>query len=248
MPTTTVVVPCYNEAARLDATRLLELLADPGWSLVLVNDGSTDSTAALLRGLADAHPGRVQQLDLDQNRGKAEAVRQGLLRALESGADRVAYLDADLATPPSELRRVVAALEAPGVFVALGARVALLGSHIERKPTRHYLGRIFASGASLALRLPVYDTQCGAKAFRTGPHLARALAAPFRSRWIFDVELISRLVGGAEGLKLEPANFVEIPLLEWRDVRGSKLRPSGMLRAGIDLAALALSLRRGRRS
>lgn len=245
MPATTVVVPCYNEAARLDARGLLELLADLSWSLVLVNDGSTDSTSALLRALAEAHPGKVRVLDLERNQGKAEAVRRGLLLALEGGAERVAYFDADLATPPAELRRVIAALDAPGVYVALGARVALLGAQIERKPARHYLGRIFASGASLALRLPVYDTQCGAKAFRAVPQLAQALATPFRSRWIFDVELISRLLTGCEGKpNLSAQNFVEVPLQQWRDVRGSKLHPAGMLRAGLDLAVLAWSMRR----
>ena len=77
--------------------------------------------------------------------------------------------------------------------VVIGSRVGLLGHDIDRSLRRHYLGRIFATVSSAVLDLPVYDTQCGAKAFRVTPALRAALADPFTSRWAFDVELLGRL-------------------------------------------------------
>jgi dolichyl-phosphate beta-glucosyltransferase len=114
--------------------------------------------------------------------------------------------------------------------------VALLGHSIDRRAARHYLGRMYATAASLALSVPVYDTQCGAKLFRAGPTLTAALSNPFPDPWSFDVELLARLLYPADDLPpLRPDEIVEVPLLEWRDVGGSKLDPAAALRS---LAAL----------
>src|SRR6185312_11308360 len=129
VPSLTVVVPCYNEAERLDETPLLTFLdrcAEA--SLLFVDDGSTDTTAARLAALAARPPARIDVLSLSPNGGKAEAVRQGMLQALGRGAGTVGYLDADLSTPPDELLRLRARFERPEVAVVLGARVALLGT------------------------------------------------------------------------------------------------------------------------
>ena len=166
-PRVTVIVPCFNEADRLDLARFDELPSARIWSLLFVDDGSTDSTAALIRAWASDHS-NVALLDLPSNVGKGEAIRAGLLQALDggggAGADIVAYLDADLASPPSELLRVLdVVLDDSRIELAMGSRVALLGSNIERSRLRHYQGRIFATVASLVLGLSVYDTQCGLK-------------------------------------------------------------------------------------
>jgi glycosyl transferase family 2 len=188
-------------------------------------------------------------LTLAENVGKAEAIRRGLAHAIDSGASIVGYYDADLATPPSELLRLVDVLDSKSELeFVLAARVRLLGRHIQRHAARHYLGRLFATAASLILQIPVYDTQCGAKVFRTSPAVREAFARPFRSSWVFDVELIGRLLKGSETAAPVPLSaFEEMPLREWRDVPGSRLRLFGMLRAGIDLAVVAPRLsRRGR--
>jgi len=96
------------------------------------------------------------------------------------GARLVGFLDADLATPAEEMLRLVSTLRSSRAQAAFAARVALLGTTIERHATRHYLGRVFATAASLILDLRVYDTQCGAKAFHATPLLAAALEEPFQ--------------------------------------------------------------------
>jgi hypothetical protein len=118
----------------------------------------------------------------------------------------------------------------PRAQVAFGSRVCLLGRHIERRWHRHLASRAFAAAASWVLGAPIYDTQCGAKLFRVGPEVEAVFRRPFRSRWIFDVEILARLaeVWPAAGL----ADLAhEVPLDEWRDVAGSKLRGSDFLRS-----------------
>jgi dolichyl-phosphate beta-glucosyltransferase len=236
-----VVVPCFDEERRLDVPRILGL-CDTRTQVLFVDDGSRDGTRALLQ----RHLGpRAHLLALDANVGKGEAVRRGLLEAIERGAGAVGYLDADLSAPPPEMQRLLAALdEHPGVDVVLGSRVQLLGRHIRRRAPRHYLGRLFATAASLLLQADVYDTQCGAKAFRVTPALRAAVAEPFLSRWAFDVELLARLRFGVDGAAPLPMSaFLEVPLHAWHDVGGSKLDVRAMTQAGTDLARIAARYR-----
>jgi dolichyl-phosphate beta-glucosyltransferase len=247
MTATTLVMPCFNEAARLAEAELEGLVADePEVGLLLVDDGSTDGTAGRLAALAARRPGRISVRTLPRNLGKAEAVRQGLLQALADRSEIVGYVDADLATPLHEVRRLLGILRARSSAVLLASRVALLGRDIQRQHTRHYLGRVFASAASALLELRVYDTQCGAKLFRASEPLAAALAEPFLSRWIFDVELLGRLLVGRPPAvpPLPASSIVEEPLLVWHDVPGSKLRPAQMAGAALDLLRVGRDLRR----
>jgi dolichyl-phosphate beta-glucosyltransferase len=244
MPEAVVVVPCFNEERRLREDDFLAL-AGSGLRLLFVDDGSTDRTRDRLRALAGRGDGTIDLLALETNRGKGEAVRLGLLRALEGGPDTVGYVDADLSTPTEEILRLRAELDERRVAVVMGSRVRLLGTRIDRHAGRHYLGRVFATAASLILRLPVYDTQCGAKFFRASETLRQALDRPFRSRWAFDVELIGRLLHGRP--PVAASDFLEVPLQRWTDVSGSRLRPVGMLSAAVDLLAVAADLRRMRK-
>lgn len=240
-----VVVPCYNEARRLDRSEFeARLSGDGGETFLFVDDGSTDDTAAVLAGIASTNPDRCKVITAAENRGKAEAVRTGMRAALDGGASLVGFWDADLATPLSHVAEFVATLEdRPEIEVVMGARVRMLGRHIDRSGTRHLLGRAYATLASVVLGLPVYDTQCGAKLFRCSPELERALERPFRSRWSFDVELLQRLQSawGDRGMD----RIVEIPLPEWRDVGMSRVSiPAG----GAAFAVLFSLLLRNNRS
>ncbi len=228
-----MVIPCFDEARRLDSRQFTAFAQSSEVKLLFVDDGSADETAEILAEMAARCPERLEFLRLDSNSGKGEAVRIGLLAAIAQGAAIAAYLDADLSTPLREIERLIEAVEQEQVDVVLGSRVALLGCDIRRSATRHYLGRVFATAASITLRLPVYDTQCGAKAFRVSPSLRQALDQPFGSRWAFDVELIARLLAA----KPKP-RLLEVPLKQWVDVGGSKLSSAQMLLAGLDLLRL----------
>jgi glycosyltransferase involved in cell wall biosynthesis len=248
MNETMIVVPCYNEAERIDLPAFRRYLdASDAVRFLFVNDGSRDATAKILAEFAAVHEARCELLDLPQNVGKAEAVRQGMLHALSRQPRHVGFWDADLATPLETIEAFVELLERrPALQMVLGSRVRLLGRTVERRAVRHYLGRVFATLASLVLGLPVYDTQCGAKLFRAGPELARLLAAPFQTRWIFDVELLARFAAfHPRGKAAAETAIYELPLDEWRDVPGSKLRPRDFARAMFGLARIYWRYRTG---
>jgi dolichyl-phosphate beta-glucosyltransferase len=243
----TIVVPCFNEAQRLHDDGFRPFLVSPQIRLLFVNDGSTDETEARLHALCGRFDGRARTMNLAFNQGKGEAVRQGMLSALAEGAETVGYFDADLATPPSEMLRLIALLEDGPTQVALAARVGLLGTRIDRRASRHYLGRVFATFASLVLHLRVYDTQCGAKVFRRSELLAAALSEPFTARWAFDVELLGRLLAGTPGTRgLTERDLVEMPLRRWTDIPDSKLSWLGVPMLGVELIGIKVALMRWR--
>jgi glycosyltransferase involved in cell wall biosynthesis len=237
-----IVVPCYNEAKRLRVDTFRDYLrTHPTTSFLFVDDGSKDATLEVLSKLKATTPNQIEIHPLAQNSGKAEAVRQGLLHVVRNRpCDYTGYWDADLATPLDAIDNLQSILEQqPAIKLIMGSRVRLLGREIQRKAARHYLGRVFATFASMTLRLAVYDTQCGAKLLRVTPELAGVLAEPFSSKWIFDVELIARFSKTypipAVG---DPEWIYEFPLYRWEDVEGSKLKSTDFLKAAMDLWAI----------
>ncbi len=239
MPRTILVVPCFNEEKRLrpDVFRAFaKAWAEGGF--LLVDDGSTDRTFSIIEGLQASMPTSFEVLRLPHNVGKAEAVRSGIRQAFQSGAEYVGFWDADLATPLETVRLFEDVFrEHPAVEMVLGARVRLLGKDIRRNPARHYLGRGFATAVALVLGIEIYDSQCGAKLFRATADVRSVFDAPFTSRWIFDVELLARFIRlkRAAGLSDVEAALYELPLPEWHDQKGSKLRTADFARALLDL-------------
>jgi glycosyltransferase involved in cell wall biosynthesis len=236
-----VVVPCYNEASRLRSEIFSGFAeATPDVSFLFVDDGSTDESSTLLAELAKRGP-RFEVLTLKQNMGKAEAVRRGLLQAFDTATDLVGYWDADLATPLEELDAMARLLEGDAELVfVLAARVGLLGRDIQRSHYRHYLGRLFATTASLLLGSRIYDTQCGAKLFRNSAAVRSVFAEPFKVNWTFDVEVIARFQALARAGALPTLELVgtEHPVQCWRDVPGSKLTIGAMALSALELARL----------
>jgi dolichyl-phosphate beta-glucosyltransferase len=244
----TVVLPAYNEAKRLGPA-LDELFGyldaptpegvHPRIDVLIVDDGSTDGTADLVAARPEAaRPGdgdRAQLRLLKVNHaGKGSAVRSGTLAAT---GDLVVFADADMATPPSELPKLVAALEAADV--ALGSRIQPDGSDMRATQPRYrrFLGAAFHALASVWVVGDVQDTQCGFKGF------TREAAQDLFSRQritsiVFDVELIH--------LARRRGYRIAVVPIRWEDVRGSRMHPGAALalRVGWDLFRIPL-LHRG---
>jgi dolichyl-phosphate beta-glucosyltransferase len=217
LPPFSVIIPCYNEAARISGTvrSTLDYLSaeSPNSELIVVNDGSTDSTATIVRqALADAKI-QTRLLENFPNRGKGAAVRSGLLAATKPIG---LFFDADLSTPLTEIPKLIEPITKGEVDVAFGSRALdrrLIGVHQPWR--REQAGRVFNLIVRLATGMPFWDTQCGFKAFRLDvfrPFLERAHTIGFA----FDVELL--LKAYQAGLRLR-----EVPV-RWNHAEGSKVR------------------------
>lgn len=231
MPQVTIVIPCYNEAERLPVSEYQRFLSGCEAQLLFVNDGSTDTTLSILQQLQQLFPAKVNVMNLEQNSGKAEAVRCGMLE-VAGGTDNgiIGFMDADLATPFEEVDYFLEAFRDTRLEFVFGARIARIGANIQRYQVRHYLGRIMATLVSNYLHLPVNDTQCGAKFFHAC--FARQLfAEPFVSRWLFDVEIFKRIL--LMGIRVESCSL-ELPLHTWTDKGGSKLVMRDFMKLPLD--------------
>lgn len=232
-----IVIPCFNESSRLSLETFdIFLQKEKAIDFLFVNDGSTDDTLILLKKYQSTHPERVFLLDMPQNSGKAEAVRCGILEACnKSDYEYVGFWDADLATPLSEITNFLKQMD--NKVIAMGSRIKRLGAIVERKESRHFLGRIFATFASLILKIPVYDTQCGAKLFRSD--LSVLFEEKFITKWMFDVELLARY-RNKFGRKSTLSNIIEVPVNSWIEMGGSKLKFRHMVRTPFELVAIYL--------
>jgi len=245
MPETLIIVPCYNEVRRLpvaEFVRFAEVAARAGIGFLFVNDGSTDDTARVLEELRTRRSEVFGVYNLARNGGKAEAVRLGMLEGFKSQPTYIGFWDADLATPLEVIPDFTALLrERAELDMVFGARVKLLGRQVVRRRLRHYPGRVFATAVSVALGMPIYDTQCGAKIFRHTELIRGLFAQRFLSRWIFDVEIIARykiaLRQSGAGKKAEDGMY-ELPLQKWCDMGHSKVKLKDYFRAAFDLGRI----------
>jgi glycosyltransferase involved in cell wall biosynthesis len=216
LPPFSIVIPCFNEEARISETLrvTLEYLATnaPKSELIVVNDGSTDATATIARKILSETNIATHLLENFPNRGKGAAVRSGLLAAREPIG---LFSDADLSTPLNETPRLIEPIANGDLDLAFGSRAldrTLIGVHQPWR--REQGGRIFNLLVRLATGLPFWDTQCGFKAFRLDacrPILESARVNGFA----FDVELL--FLAQRAGLRVR-----EIPV-RWNHAQGSKV-------------------------
>jgi dolichyl-phosphate beta-glucosyltransferase len=184
-----IVIPAYNEGARLGATleKVLAYMRSQGWNaeVIVVNDGSRDNTAEMVRGFAERNA-LVRLVENPGNRGKGYAVRNGMLN---SRGEIVVFSDADLSSPIEEMPKLLAAL-ASGADVAIGSRWLQAELQTRRQSLhRQLFGRVFNLLLRIILGLRFKDTQCGFKAFTR--RAAQAIFPLQRiERWGFDPEIL----------------------------------------------------------
>lgn len=221
-----IVIPAFNEVNRI---RKSDFEANPEYSFLFIDDGSSDGTAPLIEGWNLPH---VKIHKLPSNKGKAEAVRIGMMKiqSVYPGIEWAGFWDADLATPLSEILHALqyGALFYPSADSIWCTRLVRLGSEIRRSYLRHILGRLFMTVVGYLFRDGVYDSQCGAKLFRVKT-IESLFGEVFISRWIFDVEILRRA-------KISGHSIIEYPLKEWKDISGSRLNVGKvMIRVLMDL-------------
>ncbi|MBI4930122.1 MAG: glycosyltransferase [Bacteroidetes bacterium] len=236
MQKTCLIIPCYNEAKRLSVEAIQKFINENDHvSFFFVNDGSKDATLPILESMQKKNVEKIFILSLKINKGKAEAIRQAVLDAMNwSRFEVIGFWDADISTPLAELNKMLRIMrDEPTNEIIIASRVKRLGAIIERKRIRHIFGRIFSTFSSLILKLPVYDSQCGAKIFNT-TILSIAFSDPFISKWLFDVEILARIRNkyGTENAK---QIVYEMPVSHWADVSGSKIRFTHYLKVPFEL-------------
>jgi glycosyltransferase involved in cell wall biosynthesis len=188
-PQYSIVIPAFNESARIPATlqSVVSCVRAHDWAaeVIVVNDGSRDATAEVVREFARYAP-EVRLIENPGNRGKGYSVRSGMLQAL---GEVVMFTDSDLSAPIEEAERLFAAI-AQGADIAIGSRWLESGRQTQRQPLyRQFFGRCFNAVTRIVMGLPFADTQCGLKAFTRA-----AAQTVFRlqtiERWGFDPEIL----------------------------------------------------------
>jgi dolichyl-phosphate beta-glucosyltransferase len=229
--TYSLIIPAYNESVRIRPTlhELVRYIKEQNWDaeVLIVNDGSSDDTAEIVREYAVSHP-QVLLLENPGNRGKGYSVRNGMLHAR---GDICLFSDADLSSPITEAPKLFAAI-AGGADIAIGSRWIRTELQTERQPLyRQLFGRIFNLAQRMILGLRLADTQCGFKAFRRD--VARRIFSLQKiERWGFDPEIL--FLARRAGMKVE-----EVPVL-WAHSEGTRLHP---LRDGLRMFVELLKIR-----
>ena len=222
-PRYSIVIPAYNESARIPATlrSVVECVRANQWpaEVIVVNDGSIDSTAQVVRDFSLQAP-EVRLLENPGNRGKGYSVRAGILRAQ---GEIVMFTDADLSAPMEEAERLFAAI-ANGADIAIGSRWVESSRQTARQPLyRQFFGRCVNLVCRMVMNLPFADTQCGFKAFtRTAAQTVFQLQTI--ERWGFDPEIL--FIAIKRGFRI-----VEVPV-SWAHDERSRI---SYLRDGIQM-------------
>ena len=234
-----VVIPCYNEAERIDPKPFLRFVdQNLGYHLCFVNDGSTDHTLEVLNELRIGREEQISVFNCKVNGGKAEAVRQGMhFMAQDTQIDYVGFLDADLSTDFEDFDSLVRTLKDSKYGIVSGSRIHRMGADITKQSARALISKTINWIIRKLLGMPFRDTQCGAKVIRR--EMVRDLFREgFVTRWLFDVELFMR-IRNQYGMKKAQDMICEVPLRRWIHADGSKLSMKDSLKIGFQLMKIA---------
>ena len=239
---TGIIIPSYNEEKRLNVNAFVNFInTHPDYHLCFVNDGSKDKTIDVLKTIYNQNKTQVSIIDLKQNSGKAEAVRTGALYLYNrEDIEFVSFIDADLSTDFNDLKDLVKTLKNDSnLDLVYGSRGKGEGE-IERNPFRNLMSKIIKSIIYLILRLPIADTQCGAKVFRRSI-VPVAYKKAFISRWLFDVEIFIRLKNHYGSKQQTIKATFEQALNRWVHVDDSRLGVKDALNIPFKLVSIWVS-------
>jgi len=238
-----VVIPCYNEEERLSSDEFKDFAhKNLGYHLCFVNDGSTDKTLEVLEELRVANPNQISVYDCEENGGKAEAVRQGMLHlAKDPQLDYIGFLDADLSTDFRDFHDLVETLENSNFKIVSGSRMARMGADITKESARKIISMTINLIIRNILKMPFNDTQCGAKIMEKDI-IPMLFTKPFITKWIFDVEIFIRMRKHYGKDKVQQY-ICEQPLKRWIHADGSKLSMKDSVKIVGQLAQIAFTYR-----
>jgi dolichyl-phosphate beta-glucosyltransferase len=244
MANVSIVIPCYNESKRLRANEYIDFCSrNSTITFFFVNDGSTDSTEKVLREMNDANNQQIRIVSYSSNAGKGEAVRRGMIAAIQESSDFIGYWDADLSVPLENIELFANILSAkPSIDFVLATRLRLLGRRIERSQFRYISGRLFARIIRILFGIRIFDIQCGAKLFRSNNVLSSSLNKAFLTRWLFDIEFLMRIAEQIGINRLEDRIY-EYPLDECLHIDGSKLNHWAYFTAMLDLVRVFINVK-----
>jgi len=221
---TGIIIPCYNEENRLNVSAFLNFITkENDFHLCFVNDGSKDDTISVLKNIQAQNPDKISVVNMKKNAGKAAAVRAGA-RYLHSRGDItfIGFIDADLSTDFEDFNDLLKTLKTNHkLSMVFGSRAKNASKGIEKNTIRAIFSKIIKMLVFLILRLPIEDTQCGAKVFRT-KMVPILFKRSFFSRWLFDVEMFLRMKK-YYGKTTVINKIYEQPLHRWVHMEDSKL-------------------------
>jgi len=237
--TNLLIIPFYNEEKRFQTDKFHSLLAGEEFDILFINDGSIDSVPEQIRLQFISKYSNAKLIDLIRNLGKSEALRRGLIYAVERNYHRVGFTDFDLSTPPSEISRLMKMCEniEIGTTSIFGVRNIEFSSNIRTSYFRRRQGRLFQKIVNFVFGFGFQDLQCGMKIFPVSVLSTELLSEPFINQWLFELELLLRLPDAC-------IDIAETNLNEWNHFKESKVRVSHFLFIVVSIVKLYLRYRK----
>jgi glycosyltransferase involved in cell wall biosynthesis len=215
-----MVVPCFNEAKRLDLSYFNTLSEIKSTMWIFVDDGSTDGTSKMLENFSKKE--NIIHVTINDNVGKSNAVAYGMNYAAKniSNIGWLGFLDSDGAFATGDVESVIKMTSQIKEYDALyTSRVKMAGRNIKRNNVRHFIARIITSIFGLVWKDIPYDTQSGFKLYRYYDNFNLMFINPFKTRWFLDIELSIRFLHH----KGKNIKVWEEPVSSWFDIPGSKI-------------------------
>jgi glycosyltransferase involved in cell wall biosynthesis len=227
-----IIIPCFNEAERINLSyfNILCRLNSTAW--VFVDDGSTDGTSKILKKYSNKK--NIIYLKLSHNVGKSNAIAHGMNYASSkiSNIGWIGFLDSDGAFATSDVENIIKMTSFIERYDAIyTSRVKMAGRNIKRNNTRHVIARLITSLFGLVWKDIPYDTQSGFKLYKYSDNFNSIFIKPFKTKWFFDIELSIRYLM----YKKKNINVWEEPVSTWVDIPGSKINYRQSLRISLEV-------------